>query len=242
MPLLGTSSHLDSFVVEHVKERMFWNCNVEESKQQCKTMWKLRNSVHFLGRDLSFCRQNSGSGHLRCDVWSRFRQQSCLCPHCIKILCAVISPVFTHAQDLSVSQKAFFLQHIYSFLLLLWNVWSLRSCVQLLFGQNFLRMSACFFFNSHLFFFWTHIHFTHPVLCASFVFLSVCVSVAPSQKEDLIATVLAGKIITAHLLLAKMSWFIFVSLFCWIDIRSLTLNETGCFRHFKSHLLITLIT
>lgn len=41
---------------------------------------------------------------------------------------------------------------------------------------------------------------TQTLSCVLLVSVCLCMLVAPSQKEDLIATVMAGKIITTHLL------------------------------------------
>lgn len=62
-----------------------------------------------------------------------------------------------------------------------------------------------------------HIHFTHKHCPVCFTYLCLCMLVAPSQKEDLIATVMAGKIMPTH--------------FCATVSHRLTnsFRATGCF-------------
>lgn len=75
-----------------------------------------------------------------------------------------------------------------------------------------LRSSSPFLLNPNVMPFFSfvvvpRIHFTHkhcPVC-----FSCLCMLVAPSQKEDLIATVMAGKIIPTHLLCCKNELFCF---------------------------------
>lgn len=121
--------------------------------------------------------------YLSLNVWCRLRQQSCLCPHCTKNFCDF--PSF-HSCPRLVSQSNsilfFSISTLFSFCCemsdLLHHVCNFSSVKTL----NFLKMSACFFFFSTLFIV-PRIHFTHPVLCASFVFLSVCVCSTKSKRR-----------------------------------------------------------